>query len=76
MEREMNPIFEDEVSKMISNFQLMDHAWFNGTLFYKCETEDQARAIWHHLSNHFESGSVQLSRYEDQYAYIYAVDFV
>ena len=72
----MNPIFEDEVSKMISNFELMDHVWFNGTLHYKCETEDQAWTIWHHLRDHFESGAVQLSRYEDQYAYVFSVDFV
>lgn len=72
----MNPIFEDEVSKMISKFELMDHVWFNGTLFYKCAKEDQAWTIWHHLRDHFESGTVKLSRYEDQYAYVFSVDFV
>ena len=68
----MNDIFEQTVSEMISNFEWTEHEWYNGTLFYKCESECTARTIWHYLVEKFGLANLRMSKVGQEYA----IDFV
>jgi hypothetical protein len=68
----MNPVFEQEVTEMLSNFEGTKLEWYHGTLFYECELESTARSIWHFLVEKFGLSCVRISRF----GYEYAVDFV
>ena len=63
---------EQQVLDMLSNFEGTDLEWFNGTLFYSCESDKTARSIWHFLVEKFGLESIRISKYADNYA----VDFV
>lgn len=74
----MNPIFEEEVTKMINDkFEGVNTEWYSGTLFIDFdheseESEKAARSIWHFLVEKFGLERIRISKYADNYA----VDFI